>query len=149
MKFLLGMSPQGTIAYISKAYGGRTSDKFLSEDCGILRNLLPGDILMVDRGFDIAEDADVYFAEVKIPAFTKGKKQLSAFDVKKTRKIANVRIHIERIIRLLRRKHKFLQSTLPLDLLISVDDSNMCVIDKIVHVCSCLTNICNSVIPFE
>ena len=138
VKFLLGMSPQGTIAYISKAYGGSTSDKFLTEDCGILRNLLPGDVLMVDRGFDIAEDAAVYFAEVKIPAFTKGKKQLSALDVEKTRKIANVRIHVVRISRLLRRKYKLLQSTLPLDFLISVDDRNMCVIDKIVHVCSCL-----------
>eukprot|EP00795_Rhopilema_esculentum_P016946 gene16946-8440_t len=49
------MSPQGTIVYISKAYGGRTSDKFLTEDCGILRNLLPEDILMANRGFDIEE----------------------------------------------------------------------------------------------
>ena len=88
------------------------------------------------------------FAEVKSPAFTNGNKQLSAFDVEKTRKIANVRIHVEQIIGL-QRKYKVLQSTLPLDLLISVDDSNMCYIDKIVHVCSCLTKICNSVIPFD
>ena len=149
VKFLLGMSPQGTIAYISKAYGGRTSDTFLTEDCEILRNLLPGDVLMATRGFDIGEDAAVCFAEVKIPAFTKGKKQLSALDVEKTRKIANVRIHVVRISRLLRRKYKLLQSTLPLDILISVDDRNMCAIDKIVHVYSYLTNVCSSVIPFE
>jgi hypothetical protein len=37
-------------------------------------------------------------AEVHIPAFTKGKNQLSAKEVESTRKIANVRIHVERVI---------------------------------------------------
>lgn len=37
-------------------------------------------------------------AKVNTPAFTKGKKQFSAYDVESTCKIANVRIHFERVI---------------------------------------------------
>jgi len=34
-------------------------------------------------------------AQLHIPAFTKGKKQLSAVEVEDTRKIGNVRIHVK------------------------------------------------------
>ncbi|VEN62797.1 unnamed protein product [Callosobruchus maculatus] len=30
VKFLIGITPQGSVSYISKAWGGRTSDKWLS-----------------------------------------------------------------------------------------------------------------------
>ena len=52
-----------------------------------LNNLLPGDVVLADRGFDIAESVRFYGAEVKIPAFTKGKKQLSGADVKSTQEL--------------------------------------------------------------
>ena len=45
----------GTISYVSQAWGGRTSDKYLTENCGILNKLLPGDLVLADRGFTIAE----------------------------------------------------------------------------------------------
>ena len=35
VKFLIGISPQGTISFISKAWGGRVSDVHLTENCGI------------------------------------------------------------------------------------------------------------------
>ena len=37
-------------------------------------------------------------ARLHIPAFTKGKDQLSAIEVHETRTTANVRIHVERVI---------------------------------------------------
>ena len=52
---LFGCSPQGVISYVSLAWGGRVSDKFLTEHCGILNNLIPGDIVLADRGFDISD----------------------------------------------------------------------------------------------
>ena len=115
---------------------------------GILSDLLPGDCILADRGFDIQDSAALYCAEVQIPAFTKGKKQLSALDVERSRHIASVRIHVERVIGNVRNKYKLLQSTLPLNYL-SVKDAGYTTIDKIAVVCCALTNVCDSVIPFE
>ena len=84
---------------------------------------MPGDVVLADRGFDIAESVGFYCAEIKIPAFTKGKKQLSGVDFESTRRIAgrSVWIHVERVIGLVRNKYTILQSILPLDLLITKD----------------------------
>ena len=38
-------------------------------------------------------------ASLKIPSFTKGVSQLSPLDIEKTRKLANLWIHVERVIR--------------------------------------------------
>ena len=108
VKFLIGISPQGTISFISKAWGGRVSDVHLTENCGILHKLLPGDMILADRGFTIQEAAGLFCAEVKIPPFTKGKKQLSKVEVDTARQLAQVRIHIERVIGLVRQKYTIL-----------------------------------------
>ena len=52
------------------------SDKHLTENCGILHDLLPGDIVLAD-GFDIADAVGMMQARLHIPAFMKGKSQLS------------------------------------------------------------------------
>ena len=54
-KVLIGITPQGTVAFVSDAWGGHASDKYITENSGILKKLLPGDIILVDRGFDRAE----------------------------------------------------------------------------------------------
>ena len=99
-KVLIGITPQGTVAFVSDAWGGRASDKYvyITENSGILKKLLPGDIILADRGFDIPESVGTMQAKLHIPAFTKGKSQLSPLEVEETRSIANVRIHVERVI---------------------------------------------------
>ena len=119
VKVLIGITPQGTISFVSKAWGGRTSDKFLTENCGIIDKLLPGDLVLADRGFTIQELLMFKQAQLAIPAFTRGKDQLDPVEVEETRNIANVRIHVERIIGLLRRKYTILSGILPIDFLIS------------------------------
>ena len=54
VKFLIGITPQGVISFISNSWGGRTSDKHLTEQSGFLDYILPGDIILADRGFDIS-----------------------------------------------------------------------------------------------
>ena len=75
IKFLIGIAPQGAITFISKGWGGRVSDQHLTEHCGILEHLQPGDQILADRGFNIQDSARLYCAEVKIPPFTRGKKK--------------------------------------------------------------------------
>lgn len=70
---------------------------------------MPGDVVLADRGFNVAESVGLMCAEVKIPAFTRGKKQLSARDVESTRKIAHCRVHVERLIGLVRNKYTILR----------------------------------------
>ena len=149
VKFLIGISPQGVITYISKGWGGRVSDRHLTENCGILELLLPGDQVLADRGFNIQEAVGLYCAEVKIPPFTRGKKQLDKIDVDFARQLSHVRIHVERVIGLLRQKYTILQSTLPINMIMCPEHSDISLIDKIVTVCCALCNACESVVPFD
>ena len=146
LKILIGITPQGTISFISEPWGGRTSDIFLTENCGLLNKLLTDDVVLADRGFNIQESASLYCAKVVIPPFTKNKPQLSKMEVDSTRHIARVRIHVERVIGLLRNKYTILQKTLPISILINSSDGE-CQFENILIVCSALCNLCPSVIP--
>jgi len=148
-KVLLGITPQGTISFVSECWGGRVSDKHLTEKSGLLHELLPGDIVLADRGFDIAESVGTMQARLYIPAFTKGKNQLTATEVEETRSIANVRIHVERVIGCVRQKFTILQNTIPITFLTTRKGEDIPLIDHIVRVCCALTNVCDSVVPFE
>lgn len=50
MKYLIAINPQGSICFISNGWGGRTSDKFITENSNFLSHLLPGDLVLADRG---------------------------------------------------------------------------------------------------
>ena len=76
VKYLIGITPQGTVSFISEGWGGQASDKHITENCGILEKLNPGNVLLADRGFDLQESVGLHYATVQIPAFTKGKTQL-------------------------------------------------------------------------
>ena len=166
LKFLIGITPQGTVSFVSKCAGGRMSDKEITETCGLLRHLLPGkiytgrykynsntyfvgDLVLADRGFTCNEKARMVLAEVKTPPFTKGVKQLEKQDVDWSRELSVVRIHVERVIGLLKRKYTILQSTLPISLISHRDSSAYSTIDKIVRVCCACINMCPPVVPQE
>ena len=88
-----------------------------------------------------------------IPAFTRGKSQLSAKEVEVSRKIASVRIHIERVIGLLKNRYTISQGILPLRLLKSIKDEGVSAIfancDKIFTVRAALTNLGDSILYNE
>lgn len=148
MKYLIGITPQGVISFISRGWGGRTTDNFITANSGFLDNLLPGDLVLADRGFTIQDQVGLYCAQVEIPAFTKGKK-LTPVELEDTRKLASVRIYVERVIGLARSKYTMLQGPVPISLLYNTDNSELTTLDKMVRVACALTNICPSVIPFD
>ena len=84
-----------------------------------------------------------------IPAFTKGKDQLYPMEIHKTKTIANIRIHVERVIGSVRQKYSILQSTLPIDFVIKCVGEECPLIDRIVKVSCALNNICDCVTPFD
>ena len=148
IKYLNAVTPPVYSKLCFQWLGGRVSDKHLTENSGLLDKLLPGDVILADRGFDIQESVGLYCATIKMPAFTKGKKQLSGIEVEQTRQIANVRIHVERVIGNIRKKYALLSSTQPIDF-VNSKENEPTTIDKIVTVSCALINICDSVLPYD
>lgn len=147
IKYLIGITPQGFISFISKGFGGKSSDKFVTENSGFFDKVQMGDVVMADRGFLIEEELLHRGVELSIPAFTKGKNQLNPREVEGTRSIANVRIHVERVIGQLRQKFNILhQFKFPISLIKKKSASAVNVIDQIVTVCSALSNLCTPIV---
>lgn len=128
MKVLFGIACHGVILFVSEAWGGRVSDKHLTDNFGILNHLLSGDVVLPDRGFDIPESVGV---RLHIPSFTKGKDQLTASEVEETREIANVRIHVECVIGAVRQRYSILKGTLPIDFIIKRSQEDVPLVDRI------------------
>lgn len=147
VKYLIGITPAGTVNFISEAWGGRASDKHITLKSKFLDNIIRGDVILADRGFLISEHVRLLHAELQMPAFTKGKQQLHPIEVETTRSIANVRIHVERIIGCIRQKFRILSDDMPISLLSCGEDDP--ILDKIVVVCCALINICPPIIPSQ
>lgn len=137
VKFLIGITPAGAICFLSKAWGGRASDKHITQNSGFYDNLEFGDKVLADRGFTIAEEVANHHASLAIPAFTKSKVQSSGRDVELTRKLARVRIHVERAIRRWK-VFKILSTTMPITLLPYVDN--------IAFICAAIVNLNDKII---
>ena len=108
---------------------------------------------MADRGLTITESVGLRQGNLSIPAFTKGKEQLDPLDVERSRRIASVRIHVERMIGLLRRKYTILEGLLPTHFLscnpTGPPESQVPIIGHILRVFSAIVNFCPSIVPFD
>ena len=47
-KYLIAITPQGVISFISNGWEGRTSDQYTTENSGFLRNIFHGDVILAD-----------------------------------------------------------------------------------------------------
>ncbi|XP_033724574.1 uncharacterized protein LOC117314614 [Pecten maximus] len=136
-KALISITPSGCINFVSNLWSGNTSDKYITRESGFLDNIKPGDEVMADRGFLIRDLLLEHHATLNIPPFTRkcswGKgKRLNASEIKKTRNIAKLRIHVERAIERLKNFHS-LSNTMPL--------SCKPVANQMLKVCSFLCNL--------
>ncbi len=97
-KVLVGISPSGEITFVSKLFPGSVSDKELIKRSGLFDLLERGDSVMADRGFDIEEKLIIRGVRLNIPPFLKGKNQFEEGELVHSRRIASLRIHVERAI---------------------------------------------------
>jgi len=132
VKVLIGILPSGVIAFVSPTYEGSISDKELTQVCGILDKLECGDEIMADKGFQIQDLLAPLGVCLNVPPFLNSKVQMPETDVLLTRKIAHLRIHVERAIGRVK-DFRILQHTIQA----TTWDS----INQIVYVCCMLTNL--------
>ena len=131
-KVLVGITSNGAVSYVSPAYGCRVTDIFIVKDSGFLNFLEPYNKVMADRGFKIREELRMRMSTLCIPPSKAAAMQLLPSDVRKTSRIANMRIYVEQAIGRMRVFH-ILKHELPIYLLSLADD--------IVRVCEALCNL--------
>ena len=95
-KVLIGVNPQGGASFISDAYEGAISDYAITEQCGILDYIEPGDMVLADRGFNIENLLVEKQATLVIPPYKSNRPALSLEEEAETRLISKARIHVER-----------------------------------------------------
>ncbi|KAJ8412664.1 hypothetical protein AAFF_G00116150 [Aldrovandia affinis] len=100
LKALIGVAPNGIITFASDLYGGSTSDKAITADCGVLQQLEPGDMVMADKGFTI-RDILPEGVSLNIPTFLVNG-QFTMEEINHNRLVASARIHVERSIQRLK-----------------------------------------------
>ena len=131
VKFLVCIAPSGLITFVSRAYGGRASDIFITNQCGILEKFESGDEIMADKGFPHIKVNDGVTL-VMPPFANKDRPQFTEEEMQNTFNVASVRIHVERAIQRLKIFY-ILTNRLSVDLIPRMD--------HIIHVAAVLTNL--------
>ncbi|KAI5718914.1 hypothetical protein M8J76_001696 [Diaphorina citri] len=89
---------------------GRLTDMYIVEDCGYLEKLSAGSVVLADRGFKQLETLlHKKQCSLKRPPSVSAGVKLTKDQVKETKKIASLRVHVERVIKRLR-EYKFLDA---------------------------------------
>ena len=135
----MSVTPCGTISFISNSYGGCASDWYIiTETCGILDKLKPGDVLMADKGFNISDLLVSKGSKLVIPPFLKDKGHFTKRNCRNTSNIAKARIHVEHTIARIE-DFCILQGAIPL----SIKD----LLDDIFVICAAITNLTAPLVP--
>lgn len=131
LKGLIGITPDGTVSFVSSLYTGSISDNEITKRSGIINLLEKDDQVMADKGFLIQPLLDTVGCSLVIPPFLRNKHQFTEEEVTATQTIARLRIHVERAIRRVKEYHIF-DSVIPLSLAGTIN--------QIWTVCCLLTN---------
>lgn len=135
LKYLISSTPDGFINYISKGYGGRITDALIVEECGYLDVLPVSTDVMADRGFKQIDNLlqKKKCKLIRPPSVSETVKPSKA-EVIEAKRIAAVRIHIERAIRRLREFNLLLPHSVVHHRVISI-------MDDVVTIASALSNL--------
>ena len=105
-----------------------------------MSEILEGDSIMADKGFDIGEDLQKIGLQLNIPPFLREKPQFDESEVIRTQTIAKQRIHVERAIGKAKRFLIF-NSRLPI--------SSLGTINQLWTVCCLLSNFMDPILAEE
>jgi hypothetical protein len=131
-KLLVGSSPTGAVTFLSKLWGGNASDKHIVKESGLLNLLEKGDSVMADKGFNMKDLLEPLVVTLNMPPMRDSNRQLSTKEVEQTRRIASVRIHVERKMEQIK-NFRILRGTIP--------DTEWHNANNIVLICAALTNL--------
>lgn len=95
VKHLICVTPDGMICYLTKAFGGRSSDLAITKACKLQKALKKEYSVMADRGF---KGIDTVLLQKGMQLFrppSASSTSMSKAEVKLTKQIASLRIHVE------------------------------------------------------
>lgn len=131
MKVLIRITPSGEISYVSQSYEGLISNRKLVQVCGLLSKLEAGGEFMADKGFLIQDLFAPLGVRLNVPPLLESKQQMPVEDVVKTKKIAQLRIHLERAIERVK-EYRILQGVIPSTMWDSLNE--------VIYICCMLKN---------
>lgn len=112
-KALLGITPTGIICFASDLWAGSISDKEITKRSGLLDLCETGDAIMADKGFLISDLTTPRGISLIVPPLKL--KRFSRREVEETRRIANLRIDVERAMERVK-NFRILQGVMPITL---------------------------------
>lgn len=123
LKYLISITPDGFCNFVSRGYGGRNSDIGITHDSGLLDMIPRGSSVLADRGFKSLESAlDTRGVTLHRPPSVFKGKHMTKEECDNCRKVASVRIHVERFIGWLRNFQSIApHSTVPIKMIPMVD----------------------------
>ncbi|KAJ8909407.1 hypothetical protein NQ315_004532 [Exocentrus adspersus] len=136
VKYLISCTPNGLVNYVSQG----TSDVTIVENCNFLDGLQQGTCILADRGFKHLEQIlhEKGMKLLRPPSVNAGAK-LTKTEVRQTKIIASLRIHIERVIRRLREFHMLKQHSV-------INTNILRVLDHVIIIACGLINLQDSLI---
>jgi len=139
-KILIGITLTGSVTFISNVWDGKVSDRYIMENCGILEKLIVGDVLITSNGKNDDDPEGFSCAEVIVPAYQDGKKQLAEM---KSIDVPKIRVHINQILSGFKKQYPVLEGVVPVSFC-TKKEGEMPAIEKVALVCCALSNIGNS-----
>ncbi|KAK1797620.1 hypothetical protein P4O66_007916 [Electrophorus voltai] len=153
LKYVIGVAPQGVVMFVSRGSPGNVSDKTLVESCGLLCKLLPGDVVLAERDFDIGDLVGARKAELKI---TNDHSKMFKNDQNPREEASliseermNVYRHVGRVVQMVKKRYSMLTGPVESPFTVIDRSSNVTTFDKIVQVACALNNLCISAVPLE
>lgn len=104
---MIGISPSGVIHFVSDLFPGSASDKEIVAQSNFLSMLKPGDQVMADKGFNCQDELASVGATLILTHMSKKIVQFSKDQTEHNKKVASLRIHVERTMERIKNWHIF------------------------------------------